>query len=120
MGLLVLIRFASLVHRWMLGTCSPVALRNYFQLELLCTIGAFINVYRVPERWIHTKQAAGRVHRVAQPLDFFGNSHNIMHILALITMWNIYVGVTSESDHILNGPGCPNRSTSGLLFPGYA
>lgn len=107
MGMLVLIRFASLLHRWMLGTCSPAALQNYFQLEVLCTVGAFVNVYRVPERWLHTKQSAARHHRVPQPLDFCGNSHNIMHMLALITMWNIYKGIISEADHIRSGIGCP-------------
>lgn len=107
MGMLAAIRFASLVHRWWLGTCSPVALSSYIQLEVLCTVGAFINVYRIPERWLHVKQTAAKHSRVVQPLDFFGNSHNIMHTLALITMWNIYHGVVSESEHILNGPGCP-------------
>lgn len=107
MGMLAVIRFVSLLHRWMLGTCSPVALQMYFQLEVLCTLGAFLNVYRIPERWLHVKQSAVKQHRVAQPLDFIGNSHNIMHLLALITMLSIYYGVVSESDHILNGPGCP-------------
>eukprot|EP00892_Ulva_mutabilis_P010760 jgi/Ulvmu1/8056/UM004_0293.1 len=107
MGMLVVVRFASLLHRWVLGTCSPAALWSYLQVEVLCTVGAFINVYRVPERWWHVKQSATKQHRVAQPLDLFGNSHNIMHALSLITMWNICYGVASESDHILHGPGCP-------------
>lgn len=107
MGMLVLIRLASLVHRWVLGTCSPVALQEYFQLEALCTVGAVLNVYRVPERWIHVKQSANRPCRVAQPLDICGNSHNIMHVVALLIMWKTYHGVINESDHIMNGPGCP-------------
>jgi predicted membrane channel-forming protein YqfA (hemolysin III family) len=107
MGMLVVIRLASIVHRWCLGTCSHAALMHYLWMEVVCILGAFINVYRVPERWIHVKQAASRPHRSRQPLDLIGNSHSIMHVLAVVAMWHIYHGVATESEWVLSGASCP-------------
>lgn len=106
MGLLVLVRIGSLTHRWVLGIGSPVSLQRYLLMEVVCTIGAFINVYRVPERWLHTLQPCYKPVRNAQVLDLLGNSHNIMHCLAVLAMWCIYQGVKEESMFVLHGPQC--------------
>jgi predicted membrane channel-forming protein YqfA (hemolysin III family) len=106
MGMLWMVRLASLAHRWVLGTCSPAALASYTWMEVVCSSGAAINVWRLPERWIHKLQPTEKPIRTAQPLDYFGNSHNIMHVLSVAAMWFIYHGVASESEFMLQN-SCP-------------
>lgn len=106
MGMLWMLRLASLAHRWVLGTCSPDAMAHYIWMEVVCSSGAAINVFRIPERWIHKKQPTEKRIRTAQPLDYFGNSHNIMHMLSVAAMWFIYQGVASESQFMLE-TACP-------------
>lgn len=106
MGMLWMVRLVSLAHRWALGTCSPAALAHYAWMEVVCSSGAAINVFRIPERWIHKQQPTEKRIRTAQPLDYFGNSHNIMHVLSVAAMWFIYQGVASESQHMLE-TSCP-------------
>jgi predicted membrane channel-forming protein YqfA (hemolysin III family) len=89
-----------------LGTCSPIALQHYAWMEVVCCLGAVLNVYRIPECWIHQLQPTEKGIRTAQPLDYFGNSHNIMHVLSVAAMWFIYHGVASESKFMLEND-CP-------------
>lgn len=102
MGMLAGIRVLSLMHRFHLGTSSSVALWHYFWMELLVAVGAYINVYRIPECYL-----PARGQRRAGWLDYWGNSHQIMHVLAALAMWHIYQGVNHESDHF-NEVVCPS------------
>lgn len=105
MGMLVMVRLLSLGHRAWLGTASAPALWHYFVLEIVSSIGATVNVLRVPERWLHTPHPIDR-HK-AQPLDCWGNSHQIMHVLSVVSMWHIYQGTRLDSEHILANLPCP-------------
>ena len=104
MGALAFIRSALLVYRFFLGTSSRIAIANLASLEVLCLLGASMNVLRIPERWLHTKQPSG-AHK-AQLLDLWGNSHQIMHLLSAIAIWQIYVSTKAESQHVLQHPDC--------------
>jgi predicted membrane channel-forming protein YqfA (hemolysin III family) len=104
MGLLSAMRVGSIVHRFTLGTCSSVALANLCAAELASLSGATMNALRIPERWLHKKQPAAG-HK-AQPLDYWGNSHQVMHVLTVLAMWFIYESVRAESRYVLENPAC--------------
>jgi Haemolysin-III related len=106
MGMLVVVRVVSLAHRAWLGTSSVHALWHYASMEVVCTVGAVVNVYRVPECWLHTMHPKDPRHR-SQLLDYWGNSHQIMHVLAVIAMWHIYKGTRMDSEHVLADHPCP-------------
>lgn len=105
MAMLAAVRSISLLHRWWLGTSSGVALVHLLSMEVLCMAGAVANVLRFPERYIHALQPAQGL-RKAQRLDLWGNSHQIMHALVTVGMFNVYWAVSAESQHILTVP-CP-------------
>lgn len=106
MGALALIRALSLAHRAYLGTSSHEALAYFFCMEATVTVGALINVYRVPERWLHVKQPTTGKRR-AGLLDYWGNSHQLMHCCAVLAMWCVFKGTAAESRHLLTYT-CPS------------
>jgi len=55
---------------------------------LLVMLGGFINAFRIPERWIG-----------AGPLDYFGNSHNIMHVIVVLASWFSILCVLDDVEH---------------------
>ena len=106
MGVLALVRVASLIHRVYLDTGSRQANVHLAWMEGLCFVGAIINVFRVPERWLHTKQPAANA-RKAQLLDLWGNSHQIMHVLSAAAIWHIFQSVSADAAFMRSHPGCP-------------
>lgn len=106
MGLLSIFRLATLAHRWALNTSSKAAILHMLLAEVLCSAGAAINVLRIPECWLHTRQPQGGPRR-AQPLDLAGNSHQIMHLLTAFAMCHMYWSIADEAAFIDAHPSCP-------------
>ena len=92
MAALAAIRVGSLVHRLWLGTSSKQAIHALFWGELMACAGAYINVQRVPERWFPSRDRRSR-----GAFDYVGNSHSIMHLLAVASMAQVYRAVWFES-----------------------
>lgn len=105
MALLTGVRVVSLLHRWWLGTSSRAAVAHLLSMEALCMAGAVANVLRFPERYIHRPQPPHGL-RKAQRLDIWGNSHQLMHALVVVGMFNVYWAIAAESQHILT-VACP-------------
>ena len=105
MGLLSIFRLATLAHRWYLNTSSRAAMLHMLLAEIMCSAGAAINVLRIPERWLHTRQPQSGL-RQAQPLDLWGNSHQIMHLLTAVAMRHMYLSLADEAAFIDRYPDC--------------
>lgn len=88
-------RFFFFYLRWAgLGSGHPSSLRCYLLMDTLALFGGIINVSRLPERLRPGK------------FDFWCNSHQIMHVLVVISILYLHWGVTSDLMWISSYP-CP-------------
>ncbi|XP_067326032.1 progestin and adipoQ receptor family member 4 isoform X2 [Anolis sagrei] len=86
-----LYRFFFFFLRWMgLGTGHPSSLRSYLIMDGLAFLGGVINISRVPERW-----KPGR-------FDYWFNSHQIMHVLVVVSILYLHWGVVADLQWITN------------------
>lgn len=73
----------------------------------VCTVaGASVNVLRIPERWVQPRSK----HRTAAPLDYWLNSHQLMHIFVTIAMFSLYLGASADYHFSTGHSGCPEPS----------
>lgn len=73
----VAVRLSFFAFGW---TCTLGAIPYYLSMDLLAFIGGALNVARIPERWFPGK------------CDIIGNSHQIMHILTVLSVVCLHVG----------------------------
>ena len=67
-----------------LGSGAPGSLRCYLRMDALALLGGLVNVARLPERW-----GPGR-------FDYWGNSHQIMHLLSVGSILQLHAGVVPD------------------------
>lgn len=90
-----LFRFFFFYLRWVgLGIGHPSSLRSYLIMDGLALLGGVINISRVPERW-----KPGR-------FDYWFNSHQIMHVLVVVSILYLHWGVVADLQWIANY-ACP-------------
>ncbi|MEE6515136.1 hypothetical protein FKM82_023631 [Ascaphus truei] len=78
-------RFFFFYLRWAgLGSGHPSSLRSYLLMDGLALLGGIINICRVPERLRPGK------------FDYWFNSHQIMHVLVVVSIMYLHWGVTSD------------------------
>lgn len=78
-------RFFFFYLRWVgAGSGHPAALRCFLLMDGLALLGGVINISRLPER--------------LRPghFDYWCNSHQIMHVLVVISILYLHWGVTSD------------------------
>nr|XP_020666276.1 progestin and adipoQ receptor family member 4 isoform X2 [Pogona vitticeps] len=86
-----LFRFFFFYLRWVgLGTGHPSSLRSYLIMDGLAFLGGVINISRVPERW-----KPGH-------FDYWFNSHQIMHVLVVVSILYLHWGVVADLQWIAN------------------
>ena len=71
------VRLSLYAFNW---TTIITPIPHYLCMDLLAFIGGTLNVARIPERWF-----PGRC-------DYIGNSHQIMHVLTVISVYCLHVG----------------------------
>ena len=93
--LLVLLaaRVASLAARPLLLPAVS-GTQHYLCMEALCIAGGAINAARVPERWLQPPDPC-----CPAPLDYWLNSHQLMHLLVVAAMYHLQAG--AQADHAL-------------------
>ncbi|XP_058039887.1 progestin and adipoQ receptor family member 4 isoform X2 [Ahaetulla prasina] len=92
-----LFRFFFFYLRWVgLGTGHPTSLRSYLIMDGLAFLGGVINISRVPERW---KPGC---------FDYWFNSHQIMHVLVVVSILYLHWGVVADLHWIANY-ACPKE-----------
>ncbi|XP_053116449.1 progestin and adipoQ receptor family member 4 isoform X2 [Hemicordylus capensis] len=90
-----LFRFFFFYLRWVgLGSGHPSSLRSYLIMDALALLGGVINISRVPERW-----KPGH-------FDYWFNSHQIMHVLVVVSILYLHWGVMADLQWIANY-ACP-------------
>ncbi|KAK9837798.1 hypothetical protein WJX74_005271 [Apatococcus lobatus] len=110
---LFLIRFALVGARFRLGLGDSEATWRFFSVEVLCLLAASINTARVPERWFTSLEAKHR--RKPGLFDYWLNSHQIMHLLVLVIISQIYLGAHKDYIHHTHNLGqCPMVPVPGL------
>lgn len=67
-----------------LGSGAPGSLPCYLRMDALALLGGLVNVARLPERW-----GPGR-------FDYWGNSHQIMHLLSVGSILQLHAGVVPD------------------------
>lgn len=67
-----------------LGSGAPASLPCYLRMDALALLGGLVNVARLPERW-----GPGR-------FDYWGNSHQIMHLLSVGSILQLHAGVVPD------------------------
>ncbi|XP_049759622.1 progestin and adipoQ receptor family member 4 isoform X2 [Elephas maximus indicus] len=67
-----------------LGSGAPSSLPCYLRMDALALLGGLVNVARLPERW-----RPGR-------FDYWGNSHQIMHLLSVGSILQLHAGVVPD------------------------
>ena len=77
-------RTAIYIVRWSLGTGSSDAMQLYMAMEVLSVVGGVLNALKVPERW-----SPGT-------FDYWGNSHQVMHILAAAALLCVFWGARAD------------------------
>ncbi|XP_077129762.1 progestin and adipoQ receptor family member 4 isoform X2 [Ranitomeya variabilis] len=86
-------RFFFFYLRWTgLGSGHPSSLRCYLLMDSLALLGGIINVSRLPERLQPGK------------FDYWCNSHQIMHVLVVISILYLHWGVSSDLTWISSYP----------------
>ena len=90
LGLLA-IRLVSLVYRVTTKSGSLKGAGLALGMEIFAISGAIINVSRWPEKFVVPKQG-----RTAGIFDYWLNSHQIMHILVLISLILKYLAVEED------------------------
>ena len=73
----VAVRLCLFVFNW---KCTLSAIPYYLSMDLLAFIGGTLNVARIPERYFPGK------------FDIIGNSHQIMHVLTVLSVVCLHVG----------------------------
>ncbi|XP_043927125.1 progestin and adipoQ receptor family member 4 [Protopterus annectens] len=90
-------RFLFFYLRWLdVGTGSPTSLFSFLVMDAVALVGGIINVARVPERWKPGK------------FDYWFNSHQIMHVLVVVSIMYLHWGVTADLIWISNYK-CPSE-----------
>lgn len=87
---LVLVRISSFVTRAVLEPPSQ-ALQHYVAMEVASLTGGLLNVLRIPERWLQPADPLKPA-----PLDYLLNSHQLMHVLVAVAMWQLHLGATKD------------------------
>ena len=64
--------------------CTLGPIPYYISMDLLAFIGGALNVARIPERWFPGK------------CDIIGNSHQIMHVLTVLSVACLHVGSVQD------------------------
>lgn len=100
---LTVTRLGLLVLRGVLSGGSTEAVGYYWAMEAIALFGGVVNVARWPEKWVQPK---GK--RQAGLLDYWGNSHQIMHISVavglLLVHWAMAIDLRESSKP---GAMCP-------------
>ncbi len=60
-------------------------------LQVYSLLGGAINMLRVPERWFQPDDPAK-----PGPLDYWFNSHQIMHVMVALAMLHLHLGATHD------------------------
>lgn len=79
-----------------LGGGAPGALGCYGRMDALALLGGAVNAARVPERW-----SPGR-------FDYWGNSHQVMHVLVVLALLHLHWGVAQDLHWVVRNP-CPGQ-----------
>uniref|UniRef100_A0A8C3GGM5 Progestin and adipoQ receptor family member 4 n=1 Tax=Cairina moschata TaxID=8855 RepID=A0A8C3GGM5_CAIMO len=79
-----------------LGGGAPGALSCYGRMDALALLGGAVNAARVPERW-----SPGR-------FDYWGNSHQLMHLLVVLGLLHLHWGVAQDLQWVVQNP-CPGQ-----------
>nr|XP_033800868.1 progestin and adipoQ receptor family member 4 [Geotrypetes seraphini] len=88
-------RFFCFFLRWVgLGSGHPSSLHCYLIMDAVALLGGMINIARIPERWKPGK------------FDYWFNSHQIMHILVVVSILYLHWGVVADLLWI-TGYSCP-------------
>ncbi|XP_016323515.1 progestin and adipoQ receptor family member 4a [Sinocyclocheilus anshuiensis] len=80
-----LFRFSFFLLRWIgVGGGSPTSLRHFLTMDALAVLGGVINITRIPERF--------------RPglFDYWCNSHQIMHVLVVVSIMYLHWGVLDD------------------------
>lgn len=77
----VVVRLSLFALDW---KCTLNAVPFYIAMDLLAFIGGALNVARIPERWFPGK------------CDIIGNSHQIMHVLTVLSVACLHVGSVAD------------------------
>lgn len=70
-------------------------------MQATSIVGAVINVLRIPERWLFSKEGPEPCCRKAGIFDYWLNSHQLMHILVVFAMACKYLGTAADYRHRL-------------------
>ncbi|CAI5676250.1 progestin and adipoQ receptor family member 4a [Oreochromis niloticus] len=80
-----LFRFSFFLLRWVgVGGGSPTSLRHFLTMDALAVLGGVINITRIPERFWPGL------------FDYWCNSHQIMHVLVVISILYLHWGVLDD------------------------
>lgn len=77
----IAVRLSLFVFNW---HSSLDAIPSYLFMDLIAFIGGALNVARIPEQWFPGK------------CDIIGNSHQIMHILTVLSVLCLHVGSVKD------------------------
>lgn len=77
----IAVRLSLFVFNW---HSSLNAIPSYLFMDVIAFIGGALNVARIPERWFPGK------------CDIIGNSHQIMHILTVLSVLCLHVGSVKD------------------------
>ena len=72
-------------------------------VQVCSVLGATLNVLRLPERWLHAPDRP----RQAGLLDYWGNSHQLMHVLVAAALLNLHLGGRVDWQYFAANPVCP-------------
>ena len=62
-------------------------------MQVLSAVGGFLNAMRIPECWFPVKHGRPGL------FDYLFNSHQLMHILVVVSMANLLKGATLDHGH---------------------
>ncbi|KAK9866877.1 hypothetical protein WJX84_012026 [Apatococcus fuscideae] len=105
---LFIIRFALVGARFHLNVGDHQASWHFLASEVLCVAAASVNTARIPERWFTSLDPNHR--RKPGPFDYWLNSHQIMHLIVLVILSQVYIGAQRDyTHHTLNLGQCPMK-----------
>ncbi|GAB4819451.1 hypothetical protein N2152v2_006497 [Parachlorella kessleri] len=91
MLVLLLLRVGSFVVRLVVSPHASPALWHYLAMEAYSLVGGTVNALRVPERWFQPRDP-----QLPGPLDYWLNSHQIMHVMVALAMLHLHLGATHD------------------------
>ncbi|KAK9807384.1 hypothetical protein WJX73_010328 [Symbiochloris irregularis] len=103
LGMLFLVRLTALLTRKLLNSGAQDSLHAYAIMEACTVTGATLNVLRVPERWLQPQVKP----RTPGLLDYWLNSHQLMHILVTVSMLQLHRGASIDYAYWASQPQCP-------------